>query len=45
MIAYKYGLGIVFLFLHIYLEQVKNFEKSTLSSLLRDTKIVLLSLF
>ena len=45
MIAYKYGLAIVFLCMHIYLEQVKNFEKSTLSSLARDTKLVLLSLF
>ena len=44
MIAYKYGLGIVFLSLHIYIEQVKNFEKSSLSTQLRDTKIVLLSL-
>lgn len=44
MIAYKYGLGIIFLLLHIYLEQVKNFEKMTISSQLRDTKIAFLSL-
>jgi hypothetical protein len=44
MIAYKYGLSIGALALHLYLEQIKNFERKTLVSVYRDGSLILLTL-
>jgi hypothetical protein len=44
MIAYKYGLGIGALSLHVYLEQMKNFERTTLSSVQRTGSLLILTL-